>query len=66
MPDVRFEEENQWEVRRFDNQNDQSSLVKLIMKTGLVKDPKNANYVLLGVAGIFVLVTIIVVLSVLN
>jgi hypothetical protein len=66
MPDVKFEEEKEWAVRRFDNNSEQPALVRIVMKTGLIKDPKNANYVLLGIAGVFVIIALFIVYTVIN
>lgn len=66
MPDVSFEEEKDWAVRRFDDNSEQPALVRMILRTGLVKDPKKANYVLLGIAGIFVITALAIVFVVIS
>jgi hypothetical protein len=58
MTNVSFEEEKPWERRRFDESSDQPKLIRMILKTGLVKDPKKANYILIGMIVVFVLFTI--------
>lgn len=65
MTNVNFEEEKPWERRRFDESNDQPKLIRMVLKTGLVKDPKVANYVLIGVVIVFVLFTVYTLNSVL-
>ncbi|HEY9584218.1 MAG TPA: hypothetical protein VJI33_01365 [Candidatus Paceibacterota bacterium] len=58
MADVDFEEQN-WQVpRRFDNDKKSgSAITNLILKTGLVKDAKQANYVLIGIVVLFIAIT---------
>jgi hypothetical protein len=45
MNDVTFEEQD-WQSNRFEKENEPSGLIKLVLKTGLVKEPKQASYVL--------------------
>ena len=53
MVDVDFEEQN-WQVTRpGDERKSESKMAKLILKTGLLKDPKQATYVLIGIAILF-------------
>jgi hypothetical protein len=64
MPEVSFEEEKQWETRRFNTFDDQPKLIRLILKTHIVKDPKSANYVLIGIALGFTLLAYFIISSV--
>jgi len=64
MSDVQFEENNFSGADRFAAASNQSPmLVKLLLKTGLVKDEKRANYVLIGIAVCAVLLTLFVIHS---
>lgn len=62
MVNVDFEEQ-EWQPERpsFDKGN--SKMIDLILKTGLVKDPKKANYVLIVLACLFFIFTIYMVAS---
>lgn len=59
MADVDFEEPS-WEAQRpIDSEKKPDSMmVNLVMKTGLVKDPKQVNYVLIGIMVVFLILTI--------
>ena len=65
MSDVQFEEDNSMNMNnRFAMAaGEPPIMVKLLLKTGLVKDEKQANYVLIGIAAVSVLLTIWVVKS---
>ncbi len=54
FPEEKFEGENNY------TPNKTSTMVKWVMKTGLVKDEKQANIVLVGVAVLFFVVSFIV------
>lgn len=54
MVDVDFEEQGWQPSSRFEEQGGSGSkITNLILKTGLVKDPKKANYVLIAVSILF-------------
>lgn len=56
MSDVQFDEDNpSWNFRA--GQQVQPLFVRLLLKTGVVKDAKQANYVLLGIAACALLIT---------
>lgn len=61
MSNVEFEENNYSDNRFAPVSNEPSKLVKLILKTGLVKDEKQASYVLIGIAVCAVLLTFFVI-----
>lgn len=64
MSNVEFEEENsqgQSLYKGFDTFESQPKLVRLVLKTGIVKDPKQANNVLIGLAIVVVAVTLYVI-----
>ena len=58
MVDVDFEEQG-WQVPRGFNDEEKSGskITNLILKTGLVKNPKQANYALAIVAVVFLIAT---------
>lgn len=66
MVDVDFEEP-EWQVSRFEDEEEEkkssSRITNLVLKTGLVKDPKQANYVMVGAAIIFLIITIYIFIS---
>jgi len=49
-----FQGEQEWDGPR------SSFMVKLVMKTGLVQDESQANYVLIGIAVVFFVLTVMV------
>ncbi len=56
MSDVQFDEDNSsWNLRA--GQQVQPLFVRLLLKTGVVKDATQANYVLLGIAVCALLLT---------
>lgn len=59
MPDVSFQEEEEWQ-QRFVPPPKNSRLIELVMKTGITKDPKQANYILIGLAVVVFLVSFFV------
>ena len=62
MSDVDFEEQD-WQINRQEVEKPPSFLVKLVLKTGVVKDVVHANYVLLGLAVVFFILTIFTVVK---
>ncbi len=62
MSDVQFEESN-FQGRFTPVSSQLPTLVRLVLKTGLVKDEKQANYVLIGIAVVAVISTIFVIKS---
>ena len=58
MVDVDFEEQS-WQTSRFEDEvGSNSKIINLVLKTGLVKNPKQANYALIGLV-IFLFTTAI-------
>jgi len=53
-----FQGEQEWDGPR------QSWMIKLVMKTGLVRDESQANYVLISVAVVFFVLTVVVFASI--
>lgn len=53
MADVNFEEQD-WQTNIPKDESKQSWLISLVLKTGLVKNENQANYVLLGMAAVFI------------
>ena len=62
MADVQFEENN-FEGRFSPVSSQPPVLVRFILKTGLVKDEKQANYVLIGIAVVAVISAIFILRS---
>jgi len=62
MSDVQFEEGN-FQGRFAPVSSQPPTLVKFVLKTGLVKDDKQANYVLIGIAVVAVISTFFVIKS---
>ena len=58
MVDVNFDEHDWQPSSRFVQASEPSSLAKLVLKTGIVKDISQVNYVLIAVAVIFFAATI--------
>ena len=52
MADVSFEEQD-WQADRSEIERPPNAMIKWVLKTGIVKNPKQANYVLVGLAIVF-------------
>jgi len=66
MADIQFDEEQEFSRPSFSESasaEHQPILVRLVLKTGLVTDPKIAEYVLLGIAIVAFIVSIVIVTS---
>ena len=64
MSDVDFEEQNWQTTRRFEDEEPSGSkMTNLLGKLGVAKDSKKANYILIGVAVIFLLLTVYFIMS---
>lgn len=62
MTDVQFNlEDKGFNAPTYRDTTKKSKMVQLVMKTGLVKDETQANYVLLGLSIIFFIATIFIV-----
>lgn len=60
MPNVEFDENNLPMGRFTPGVGQSPGLVKLVIKLGIAKDERNANYVLIGIAVCAILLTIFV------
>lgn len=60
MPNVEFDENNLPGGRFTPEAGQSPGLVKFIIKSGIVKDEKSANYILIGIAVCAILLTIFV------
>ncbi|OHA83127.1 MAG: hypothetical protein A2937_01010 [Candidatus Yonathbacteria bacterium RIFCSPLOWO2_01_FULL_47_33b] len=64
MSDVQFNpEDTGFNAPTFRDTAKKSKMVELVMKTGLVKDEEQANYVLLGMSVVFLILTAVVVMN---
>ncbi len=64
MNDVQFNlEDKGFNAPTYRDTTKKSKMVELVMKTGLVKDETQANYVLLGVSVLFLILTAVVVMD---
>lgn len=64
MNDVQFNpEDKEFNAPSYRDTTKKSKMIQWVMKTGLVKDETQANYVLLGLSVIFLILTVIVVLN---
>jgi hypothetical protein len=62
MVNVDFEEQD-WQPERPIVQSSDSKMVNLVLKTGLVKDPKKANYILVSLILICLIFTVYMIYS---
>jgi len=60
MSDVDFQEENNWDSgNRFSNEEKkEKGMTNFLIRKGIVKDQKQANSILMGIAGFFFLLMI--------
>lgn len=61
MAEVQFEEEQQFQ--RYGQVEQKPFLIRLVLSTGIVSTDKQAQYVLLGIAGLGIIVTLFIMFS---
>lgn len=59
-PQVEFETEQRFQTSRIPSAAADPTFVRLLLKTGIVKDRKQAEYVLLGAAALFFIISFVV------